>query len=266
MKIGFVGAGNMGGAIINGLIKSNSDLKINVNDHNDSILEKFAPNVALTTKDAKELITNSDIILLAIKPYMYKDFLNENKELLKGKIIISIAAGISSKFMATFVDKFVLTMPNTPASVGLGMTSIVKNDLLSAQEFSVVESVFSGIGKTMFVQESDLELMICMAGSSPAYFELVIEAMSAFAQAKGMDSKTADLLATYVMNATSKMQLESDLDPRTLTNNVCSPNGTTEKAVQYFDQHGLKELFNDAMQACYDRAAEMKSENDESIS
>ncbi|WP_423363001.1 pyrroline-5-carboxylate reductase [Mycoplasma sp. P36-A1] len=264
MRVGFIGAGNMGGALIKGLIE-NKKYEINICDHNLKALTKYEKDVNITTDDASKVINESDIIILAIKPHMYKNFLIENKNIIGNKLIVSIAAGISSNFMSNLVSKYLIVMPNTPASVNLGMTSIVDNDLLNTAEKEAIADIFGSIGEITHIEEKDLELMITIAGSSPAYFELVIEAMSKFAVKQGMDEKSAYMIAAQVMNATSMMQLKSDLSPRELTTNVCSPNGTTEKAVKYFDNNGLADMFDKAMQACFDRAKEMKRENDESL-
>ncbi|MDF9867635.1 pyrroline-5-carboxylate reductase [Bacilli bacterium PM5-3] len=264
MKVGFIGSGNMASALISSMSK-NDNYEISVMDINEEALKKNEKLVSFTSTDVKEVIARSEYLILAIKPYMYQDFLIEHKEILQDKLVVSIAAGISKEFMKTYLNKYVIVMPNTPAAVGLGLTSIVENDDIDKQEFLNVVQIFETVGETKIITEDQLSNMICLAGSSPAYFYLVLEAMSKFGQAKGMDKKEAIRVVANVMKATAQMQLDSELSPRELADNVCSPNGTTIEAVEYFDEHGLEELFYKAMEACYDRSLEMKRENDESL-
>ena len=264
MKVGFIGSGNMASALINGMAK-NKQYEIAVMDVNEAALKNVTSKVSYTSLVTEEVIERSDYLVLAIKPYMYQEFLVKYQELLKGKIVISIAAGISSKFMENYVAKYVLVMPNTPAFLGLGMTSVVKNDCLSNIEFENILGIFKAVGEVEIIAEKEMEALICLAGSAPAYFYLVLEAMAKFGETKGIDKEKATMVAANVMRATAQMQLESDLNPRVLADKVCSPNGTTIKAVDYFDDHNLEEIFFEAMEACYQRAIEMKSENDESL-
>lgn len=266
MKIGFIGAGNIATAMISGLLKKPAAYEIRVSDHHDDNLQKFADKVALTTKDSQEVIKHSDYVVLAIKPNTYKDFIVEHQALLKDKIVISVAAGISSKFMKSFVDKYILTMPNTPATVGLGMTSIVKNDTISADEYRNIKDALSSMGEVMEIKEDELGLMIAMAGSSPAYVGVVIDAMTQYGIKHGLEAKKAWHIAAQVVNATSKMHLDSTKEnARTLVNDVCSPNGTTIQAVDYFDSHDLYQLFDEAMTRVAKRSDEMMDEYDQQV-
>lgn len=266
MKIGFIGAGNIATAMISGLLKKQDNYQISVSDHNETKVKNFADKVYLATQDSADVIKNSDYVVLAIKPNVYKDFMVENKALLQDKIVISVGAGISSKFMEALVSKYVLTMPNTPATVGLGMSSIIKNDTVSEAEYNNVKDAFLMMGEVMEIKEDELGLMIAMAGSSPAYVGVVIDAMAQYGIKHGLDAKKAWHIAAQVVNATSQMHLDSHKEnARALVSDVCSPNGTTIQAVDYFDDNGLYDMFDQAMERVEKRSDEMTDEYDQQI-
>ena len=264
MKVGFIGAGNMASAIINGM-RSKDIYEISVTDINDLALSKFKGKVEFVSDSAREVIKRSEYVVLAIKPYQYQDFLIEHQELLKDKVVISIAAGISNEFMTKYTNDYLLVMPNTPSALGLGLTSIIENEKLDQEIFNKVVELFKSIGEVEIIKESDLETLICLAGSAPAFFYLVIDAMAKYGELHGIEKEKATRIAANVMSASAQMVLRQDEDSRTLADRVCSPNGSTIRAVEYFDNNGLDQIFSGAMDACYHRAKEMKKENDECL-
>lgn len=266
MKIGFIGAGNIATAMISGLLKEPKAYQISVSDRTEAKVNKFKDKVHLATLNSQDVIKDSDYLVLAIKPDGYKTFMEENKDLLQDKIVISVGAGISSKFMKSLVKKYILTMPNTPALVGLGMSSLVNNETINETEYNNVKKAFLTMGEVMEIKEDELGLMIAMAGSSPAYVGVIIDAMTQYGVKHGLDAKKAWHIAAQVVNATSQMHLDSDQEnARALVSAVCSPNGTSIQAVDYFDDNGLYDMFEQAMSRVEKRADEMMDEYDQQI-
>lgn len=261
--IGFIGAGNMGKAIINGIINSAENFKINICDINEKTLSEFESKVNMVSTNPEDIIKDSEYIFLAIKPYQYDDFLTKYKDLLQNKIVISIAAGISEQFMFRFTNKFVLTMPNTPAMVNDGITCVLKNNQLTEEEFNVIKKIFECTGKVYFVEkEEDINTFITLSGSSPAYFGVFLEAMVDFGVSKGLDSKLAKEIVILAMRGSSNWYLNSEDTLRDQLLKVCSPNGTTIQAVDNFDKSDFSEIIKMSMKLCYDRALMIKKEND----
>lgn len=261
MKVGFIGAGNIAKAIILGLSKNKVEYTINICDHNQEKLDELGPLVDFSSLDASDVIAASDYIILSIKPDIYKKFLDEHHCYLKDKIVVSIAPGVRSEFMRQYTTRYILAMPNTPAILGLGLTAMVRNGALTDEEFRLTMQIFKSVGEVLVVEEDELDLMITVAASAPAYFGLVIDAMVKYAMGRGMDSKKAYYIIAQVMNATSQMHMDLDeRNARALVDKVCSKNGTTIRAVNYFDENGLDGLFAEAMERCFQRAVEMREE------
>lgn len=261
--IGFIGAGNMGGAIIDGILNSENNFEVSICDLNEDTLNKYKSKVKIVSKDPIDVINNSNYIFLAIKPYQYKDFLEKHQEILKDKIIISIAAGISCEFMSKYTKRFVLTMPNTPLMVKDGITCILRNNDLNENELLFISEIYSKIGKVYFIdKEEDIEVFITLSGSSPAYFGVFLEAMVEFGVSKGFDKSLAKEIVCLAMRGSSEWYFQSDDSLREQLLKVCSPNGTTIQAVNNFDNSDFNDVIKVSMQKCYDRAIEIKKEND----
>lgn len=259
MRIGFIGVGNMATALIYGMNTSLNEFVISIYDKDlakANLLKDVVTDVCISEI---ELLNRIDILVLSIKPDNYEDFLQRNITTLKDITLISLAPGMSSEYFSRFTSNFVLTMPNTPAKIGLGLTSIVRNQNITTSVMTHIELIFQSVGEIVYINEVDLPLLIALAGSSPAYFGLVIDAMVKYATDKGMHKSQAYHIISNVMNSTSKMHLlENEESPRILVDRVCSKNGTTIEAVNYFDENGLDELFYEALDKCSNKALKMK--------
>lgn len=260
-KIGFIGAGNMGRAIAGGIIKagifdSKDILFSDINVENSDRMEQ-----ELKTKRMKnniELVIDSDIIILAVKPYQFEKIIGEIKELVdEKKIIISIAAGIKIEDIEKYFDreiKLVRVMPNTPALVREGMTAIMPNRNILKDELEEVKRIFSSVGRIEIIEESLIDAVIAVSGSSPAYIFMLIEAMGDAAVLEGMDRKRAYFFAAQAVLGAAKMVLETGEHPGKLKDMVCSPGGTTIEAVVKLEEKGFRSSIMEAMRVCANKS------------
>lgn len=265
MKIGFIGAGNMGGAILKGyapFAERNGD-KIFVYDKKEEVrsgLEKAFPAVTACGRET-ELVEKSDIVILGVKPNLFETLLPEIADVCTtDQLIISMAAGIRISLIEGYLGadkKIVRIMPNTPAQVGEAMTAICRNGNVGEDDFGHALAIFNSIGRAMEVEESLLHCVIGVSGSSPAYTYMYIEALIKAAQANGMEASKARVFAAQAVLGAAKMVLESDLSAEQLRINVCSPGGTTIEAVNCLFENGFEEKVQEGFQAAVDKSKSM---------
>ena len=256
-EVGFIGCGNMGSAIIGGLIKnagiSPSDIISSSPDA--AMLEKIQKTYGIeTTSDNKYVAENSKVLFLAVKPQIYPLVIEEIRECVKKDgIIISITPGKKIEWLSKlFVNpvKLVRTMPNTPALVGEGITGVCKNELVSDEEFEYVLKLLGSFGLAEQVPEHLMDAVVSVSGSSPAYVFMFIEAMADAAVADGMPRDKAYKFAAQAVLGSAKMVLETGKHPGELKDMVCSPAGTTIEAVQVLEKKGFRSAVMEAMKAC----------------
>ncbi len=263
MKIGFIGGGNMAGAIANGVIASGLCEKkdICVCDINKESLQKYDSEI-ITSTDNKDAL-NCDYIVLAVKPFVMAKVLEELSGVnLNGKVFISIAAGITVAEIKEILgkkSKVVRVMPNTPAQVGEGMTVIAKpDDYVTDDELSDVVSVFSAVGQTEIMEESMINVVTGVSGSSPAYVFMLIEAMGDAGVAGGIPREKSYKLAAQSVLGSAKMVLETGKHPAELKDMVCSPKGTTIEAVAELEKRGFRAAIIEAIKKCNEKANNIK--------
>ena len=264
MKIGFIGCGNMGSAMLSGMIDSG---KVKPQDImvTDKLLasrvntqKKYGVEIASSNV---ELTMIADIIILAVKPQFYEEVLLEIKDAVwADKIIVSIAPGKTLAWLEEKLGKpakIVRTMPNTPALVKEGMMGVCANDSVAKDELEYVCKLFNGFSKTEFVPEHLMDVVTAVSGSSPAYVFMFIEAMADAAVEGGMPRKQAYTFAAQAVLGSAKMVLETGIHPGELKDMVCSPAGTTIQAVRVLEEHGMRAAVMDAMKACLDKPRNM---------
>ena len=267
MKIGFIGLGNMATAMIGGIIKNKivapSDIigSSKTEKSRQKAKDSFSINcVASNTECAKE----SDILVLSVKPQMYQDVIEEIRDSIKNDcIIVSIAPGktinwLQEQFNADKMLKvrrrIVRCMPNTPALVLEGCTGVCKDDSVSDQDFETVIEILNGFGKAYEVTESQMDAVVAVSGSSPAYVFMMIEAMADAAVLEGIPRAKAYEFAAQAVLGSAKMVLELGKHPAELKDMVCSPAGTTIEAVKVLEEKGFRSALIDAMVACADKS------------
>lgn len=262
--IGFIGSGNMGVAMIGGIIRSNivSPDKIGVADLNEKALKETNEKYGVhTTTDNSELARNSDIIILALKPSLYPIVINQIKDDIKDDaIIVTIAAGKDIKGTEESFGKklkVVRVMPNTPAMVGEGMSALVPNEMVTKEELGDIINIFESFGESEIVSEDLMDVVTSVSGSAPAYVYMFIEAMADAAVLDGMPRKQAYKFAGQAVLGSAKMVLETGMHPGELKDMVCSPGGTTIEAVATLEEKGLRTAVISAMRSCTKKSIEM---------
>ena len=265
-KIGFIGCGNMGGAIVSGIIGSGFQKPENViisevtEELVDNLKEKF--NVQATT-DNKEVAKQADVLFLAVKPNMYKKVVDDIKsEITREKLIITIAAGITIENMEYWIGegyKIVRTMPNTPALVGQGMAAICANSKVSEEELKYVVDIFSSFGQCVELEEKYFHAVTALSGSSPAYVFMFIEAMADAAVALGIPRAKAYVMASQSVLGSAKMVLDTGKHPGALKDMVCSPAGTTIDAVIELEKCGLRSAIIEGVLKCAKKSEAMQN-------
>ena len=261
MKISFIGGGNIASAIIGGITKENyiNKKNISVYDINSSVYEKYSQNGFNAVKTIEEAFM-SDIIFLTIKPQFYPEVLSGMGDL-KDKLIVTVAPGITVSTVKGYLDKsckVIRTMPNTPLMVGEGMTVIASSDEVEKEKYDFVKSLFEKSGKVAIIKEELIDSAIAVSGSSPAYIYMMIDALKKGGMEKGIDEETSLFLAAQAVYGSAKMVMETKISPSTLKDMVCSPNGTTIRAVNDLEKNNFEEIIIHAMNECYLRAKEMQ--------
>ena len=260
-KIGFIGCGNMGSAIVGGLIKSGFEKPENiiVSTKTEQSASRLYNELKInTTIDNKLVVKESDILFLAVKPNMYKGIIEDVKNLItKEKVIITIAAGITLDNMNMWLGdgyKIIRAMPNTPALVGEAMTAVCTNGNVSNEEFDYIFNIFESFGKCVELEEKYFHAFIALCGSSPAYIFMFIEAMADGAVKLGISRSKAYEMAAQSLLGSAKMVLDTQKHPAELKDMVCSPGGTTIDAVTELERLGFRSSIIEAMVKCSEKS------------
>jgi pyrroline-5-carboxylate reductase len=262
-----VGAGKMGGAMLEGWLKSGVDPKKFV------VLDPFAADdmkallsrYKVSLNPAVSSIGSVEVVLIAVKPQMMEEVLPLIVALGASKpLILSVAAG---KTIASFERHFgktaaiIRTIPNTPASIGRGITAMSANLNVSAKQLQLAKELLSAIGEVVTVDREELiDCVTAVSGSGPAYIFYVTECLAAAAEKLGLPPALAMQLARATVAGSGELMRVSGIDAATLRQNVTSPNGTTHAALQVLmAEGGLQPLFDKAVKAAADRSKELAS-------
>lgn len=265
LKLGFIGAGNMAGAILTGVIGKGflQPEEIAVYDVNpmqsDQLAARYPIHVA---RSQDELIDRCERVVLAVKPVYLQAVLEKARPLARGKDFISIAAGWTFRMLTAILDdasgaRVLRTMPNTPAMVGAGFTALCEQTTLSDESFAWAQELFRTLGETAVLPETLFDAVIALTGSSPAYVFLFIEAMADGAVKLGMPRALAYKAAAQAVMGSARMVLETGEHPAVLKDMVCSPAGTTIEAVASLERDGFRSAVIDAMAVCAEKSRAM---------
>ena len=257
MRIGFIGTGNMGGALIKGFLSANK-CSVNVYDIDTKKASEFAELGAKVSTSIRKLADDCEIIILTVKPNIYHIILSQLSELGYSKKIISVAPGITTDYLKCQLPSaiFIRIMPNTPAMVGEGMTLIAKSDDADFQY--LVQDLFNSVGKTAVLPESLLDAGTALSGSSPAIVYRCIDSLANSALSYGIPKKEALYIASQAVLGSAKMVLESGKHPYELADNVSSPGGTTIAALNELDAQGFDRAILKSMEKCVEKSKKMK--------
>ncbi|MFJ7745446.1 pyrroline-5-carboxylate reductase [Peribacillus sp. NPDC097295] len=259
-KIGFIGCGKMGEAMLAGILRSGnvSPEMIMVSTASVATLTKITSKYAVQgCLDNKEVAGFADMLFLAIQPALHEQVLSEVKAHLKEDVvIITMAAGIATSQIETGLGKRVKvarTMPNTPSLVGEGMTAISMNDEITAADILDVTTLLNSFGKTELIQEHQMDAVPAISGSSPAYVYMFIEALADGGVRDGIPRTQAYRLAAQAVLGAAKMVLETEKHPGALKDDVCTPGGSTIAAVATLEENRFRASILEAMKACTDK-------------
>jgi len=267
-QITFIGAGNMASAIIGGLIDSGvAPSTITATAPNDSELAAIKQRLGINTDtDNNAAVAEADVVVLAVKPQIMRNVCEALRDSVQRQkpLVISIAAGLDADTIDQWLggqNAMVRCMPNTPSLVGYGASGLYANANVSDAQRDVATQLMEAVGIVEWVEEEALlDAVTAVSGSAPAYFFLMFEAMEEAAVKLGLPAATARRLAIQTALGAATMAQQSDKDPATLKQNVMSPGGTTERAIQHMEEAQLRTTIADAMQACADRAQAMAKE------
>ena len=267
-KIGFIGGGNMASSLIKGLIASGHLAEhLWVSDTNEETLDSLASLLKVNcTVNNNELINEVDVVVLAVKPQILRGVAEQIAVSLKNKnvLVVSIAAGISQQSLSQWLGgkvAIVRCMPNTPALVQSGATALHANASVTSEQQDLAENILRSVGIALWVaHESELDAVTAISGSGPAYYFLLMEAMEKTALELGLDEHTARLLVQQTALGAAKIALEADESPEELRRKVTSPGGTTQAAIESFEENGFSLLVSKALHAARDRSIEMSKE------
>lgn len=263
-EFGFIGMGNMGYAILKGLLNRYQQSQLTFSARNR---EKMADVAARTgvepAADNQTCAGNAKYVVLAVKPQQFDTVISEIRDCIsEDQIIISIAPGITIENLKTRFGKpcrIVRAMPNTPALVGEGMTGVCyPADELSAEEQQTIRGFFESFGKMELVDEKLMDAVVCASGSSPAYVYMFIEALADSAVKYGIPRAAAYELVAQTVLGSAKMVLETGEHPGKLKDQVCSPGGTTIAGVTALEEFGLRNALIKATDACYEKCTRIK--------
>ena len=271
-KIGFIGGGNMASSLISGLIASgHSPQQLWVSDINAESLNVLADTLHVNTSIHNEEVINAvDVVVLAVKPQIMSAVAIAVAPLIQQKksLVVSIAAGISQTSLSQWLGAdtaIVRCMPNTPALVLTGATALHANAQVSVEQQDLAENIMRSVGIALWVdEESELDAVTAVSGSGPAYYFLLMEAMEKAAVAVGLKEDTARLLVQQTALGAAKIALESSESPEQLRKRVTSPGGTTQRAIETFEQGGFTELVLKALTSARDRSIEMSKPTENS--
>lgn len=262
----------MASSLISGLITSgHAPEHIWVSDINPDTLTALANNLPVhTSNDNNAVIDEVDVVVFAVKPQALKDVAGSVAAGIRQKqtLVVSIAAGVTQNSLGAWLGNdtaIVRCMPNTPALVLTGATVLHANPNVNAKQRDLAESIMRSVGISLWVEnEADLDAVTAVSGSGPAYFFLLMEAMEKTAIDLGLTAETARLLVQQTALGAAKIALESDESPEQLRNRVTSPGGTTQQAINTFEQGGFIELVAKALHAARDRSIEMSKQMENS--
>ena len=263
MKLGFIGTGNMAGAIMGGIIK-NGVLKpeeIIGSDILEAGREKVHSLYGICVTDDNREAAKAEIVVLSVKPQYYEQTIAQIRdEITDEQVIVTLAPGKTLEWLQGQFGKdvkIVRTMPNTPAMVGAGMPAACANALVTKEELEKVLTILRSFGEVEVVPEHLIDAVVSTSGSSPAYVFLMIEAMADAAVADGMPRPQAYKFAAQAVMGSAKMVLETGRHPGELKDMVCSPAGTTIEAVQVLEERGFRSAIIEAMRVCAEKSRNM---------
>lgn len=264
VKIGVIGMGNMGYAILKGLLHVYEKEEIIFTDINRGRMEQVAKETGVSFVESnEECAGGAKYVVLAVKPQYYDPVLaNIHGVVTCDNVVISIAPGVSIDSLKEKLGcdiRIVRAMPNTPALLGEGMTGICYDaTLFNEKEKSTIQAFFESFGKLQIISERLIDAVVCVSGSSPAYVYMFIEALADSAVKYGLPRDMAYRMAAQTVMGSAMMVLETGEHPGKLKDQVCSPGGTAIAGVTTLEEYGFRNSIIKASDACYEKCSNLK--------
>ncbi len=263
-RVGFLGAGNMGEAMIKGLLQAGlvPAESVAATDARAERLEQITRQYGIRgAADNPALVGEADVIILAVKPQIMAAVLREIAPAVDArKLLISIAAGMATHTLRGFLGKparLIRVMPNTPALVLEGVTAIARAEGLNAGDLDVAQELFGAVGRVVILDEDHLDAVTGLSGSGPAYVAIVIEALADGGVKMGLDRATAMTLAAQTVLGSAKLLLETGVHPAQLKDMVASPGGTTIAGIAALEDGAVRRTFISAVERATQRSKEL---------
>ncbi|MCE8426184.1 MAG: pyrroline-5-carboxylate reductase [Candidatus Methanoperedens sp.] len=262
-KIGFIGTGKMGEALIRGILHAGlvTPDRIYAGDMDIAKLQIIGKDCGINIcKANSEVVNNSDIILIAVKPQIVPSVLNEINKSIHDQIIISIAAGVP---IAVFENnlphgtKVVRVMPNIAATVKEAASAISPGSAVSREDLAIASEIFNAVGRSVVLSENLIDAVTGLSGSGPAYVFMIIDALADGGVHEGLDRSTARLLAAQTVLGAARMALETGTHPCELKDMVTSPGGTTIRGIRVIEEGNVRAALINAVIAACGRSKEL---------
>jgi pyrroline-5-carboxylate reductase len=263
-RVAFLGAGNMGEALIKGLAQAGlvPAGAISASDPRGDHLVQVAKRYGIrAVADNTALVAEADVIILAVKPQIMAAVLKQIAPVVDdGKLLISIAAGVSTRKLRDQLGKparLIRVMPNTPALVLEGVTAVARADGLKPGDLEAAQELFAAVGKVVVLEESAMDAVTGLSGSGPAYVAIAIEALADGGVKMGLDRATAMTLAAQTVLGSSRLLLETGVHPGQLKDMVSSPGGTTIAGIAALEDGGFRRALIRAVERATLRSREL---------
>lgn len=259
MKINFIGGGNMARAIIGGLKQNGFDMSdITVLEPDAQKRAELAQDLNVQVTDTYAEFRNTDVIVLAVKPQQLKEVCQQLNPVLTSQLLVSIAAGVRSKDMSTWLNHYqgiVRVMPNTPAQIQAGVSALYAMPQVTQTQREQATTILAAVGKTLWLDdEAKMDAVTAISGSGPAYVFYFIEALQAAGVALGLKDEEANMLALQTFAGASLLATQSNTDVQTLRAQVTSKGGTTEQGILSLESADIKQIIAQAAKAAADKS------------
>jgi pyrroline-5-carboxylate reductase len=265
-KLGFIGAGNMGEALVKGLIASKAakPSQILVSARRPERVQELVRLYGVRGASNAEVARESDVLVLAVKPQILDQVLRGiAPELQRDRLVISVAAGVPIAAIERRLHpplRIVRAMPNTPATVGAGATAIALGEHATEADLAAAKTIFDSVGLTVVLDENQLDAVTGLSGSGPAYMFLIIEALADAGVKVGLARRSAMQLAAQTMLGSAKLLIESGQHPGLLKDGVTSPGGTAIAGLHTLEAGGLRNVLMNAVEVATRRSKELGEE------
>jgi pyrroline-5-carboxylate reductase len=259
MKVGIIGCGNMGSSLLKGMLKSGAlkAREVTVSDSNGQRLKSLRNLGVKTTSDNRRLVDDCDVIFIAVKPDIVEPVLKEVGDVSNGKLFISVAAGVSTKYIeARTKGRVIRAMPNICGAVGEMASCFSLGKRATGKDGKTVERLLGGAGATFKVDEKIMNSVTGLSGSGPAYFFYLVQAAAKAGEELGIPREVALSLAAQTMKGAAEM-VRSGGSPEALIKKVCTPKGTTIEGMKVLEDRKVAEALKDAIKAAARRAKEL---------